>query len=90
MPKLYGGKEPGQSFSVSFSRREVDEFRSTWPCCRMPDRAVTFCYDSHGDLVEIMPVSYRYDGEDLLALSHDGNAYAARETGRPELKRGDA
>ena len=89
MPRLYGGKNPTHGFNVSFSANEVDDFKSTWPCSGLPSGSITFCYDSRGDLVDILPDRMaRCDGADLLALSHEGNAYAARRLGRPDLCRG--
>jgi hypothetical protein len=89
MPKLYGGKEPGHGFNVSFSANEVAAFKAQWPCSGLPTRSVWFGYDSRGDLDDIDPKWSNVDSPALLALSHDGNAYAATRLKRPELRRGD-
>jgi hypothetical protein len=72
---------------VQFSCAEVAAFVDSWPCSSVPERAITFCYDSSGDLVDILPYDLDYDGDDLAALSRDGNAYAAKRLKRPELAR---
>lgn len=79
MPSIKGN-------SVKFSKVEVEAFKRRWPGSRMPDRAVTFVMDSTGDLVDILPYSYRYDGSDLAALSEDAKDILRRR-GNPGGKR---
>lgn len=60
-------------YSVQVSRLEVESFRNSWPCSRLPDRAITFRFSRrNGDLVDITD---GVDGEDAVALSHDAQAY---------------
>lgn len=59
-------------FSVCATRNGVDNMRDAWPCSRLPNRAIRFCFASNGDLVD---VSTGYDGEDLLALSQDAQTF---------------
>ena len=66
----------GIYYSVQVSRSEVYKFKQQWPCSGLPNRTVTFQFDKrNGDLVDILPYTYRYDGEDLAALSQDARAY---------------
>ncbi len=72
----------GCFYSVAVSRAEVEAFKATWPCSGLPDRAIWFQFDKrNGDLVDIRPSDI--DGEDLLALSHDAQAYGKRRTAQP-------
>ena len=71
----------GSLYSVSVSRREVEDFKALWPCSGLPDAAVTFQFDKrNGDLVDITSRvgSDRWDGSAALALSQDAQAYGAK------------
>ena len=71
----------GSGYSVTVTRREVEDFVSRWPCCSLPRRAITFCFDkSNGDLVDILPesISHKVDGPESLALSQDAQAYGVK------------
>lgn len=63
-------------FSVVATERGVCGFKSSWPCSRLPDRPIRFEFAPNGDLVDIIGASY--DGEDLLALSEDAQAFGDR------------
>lgn len=60
-------------FSVVATADGVGMFNNSWPCSRLPERAVRFEYASNGDLVDIWPEMP--DGEELLALSHDAQEF---------------
>ena len=68
----------GCFYSVSVSAREVEDFKSRWPCSGLPDHAVTFQFDkTNGDLVDIWPsaIADQFDGDAAIALSQDAQAY---------------
>ena len=60
-------------YSVTVSADQVAYFNSTWPCSPIPEQDITFVYQSNGDLVDIESEtdSSEFDGDALLALSHD-------------------
>ena len=58
---------------VKVTKQEVLDFKNTWPCSGLPDRAITFCFERNGDLVDIEP-DYM-DGEALTALSYDAQDF---------------
>ncbi len=77
----------GCFYSVTVSRREVEAFKDNWPCSNLPDRWIWFQFDKrNGDLVDINPNDI--DGEDLLALSHDAQAYGKRKLKLEDSKKG--
>jgi hypothetical protein len=81
---------PGYGYSVTVLAQEVYNFTRQWPGSILPDRAITFSFDSCGDLIDVTPYDLtpqESDGPDLLALSQDASAYAAKRTKRPELAR---
>ena len=54
---------------ISVSAREVEQFKSKWPCSGIPSKAVSFTFDKrNGDLVDC---SSRADGPAMVALSQD-------------------
>ncbi len=68
-------KKLGCHTNVSVSAREVEEFKASWPCSGLPDKAFTFQFDNkNGDLVDFWPS--KYDGEALAALSRDAQKFA--------------
>lgn len=70
-------KDNGCFFSVSVSEREVSEFKAKWPCSGLPERSIWFQFQkSNGDLVDLSPSDI--DGEALLALSQDAQAYGEK------------
>jgi len=68
----------GGGYSVQVSRLEVEAFNRSWPCSNLPDASITFCFDSGGDLVDILPyrIADRVDGPEALALCEDAQNYA--------------
>jgi hypothetical protein len=60
-------------FAVVVTSWGVDNFRSGWPCSRLPDSPVRFEFGSNGDLVGLWPDNI--DGEDVLALSQDAQRF---------------
>lgn len=66
-------KDLGSAFNVTVSRSEVNDFRQTWPCSDLPDKAICFQFDNGGDLIDIWPDNI--DGLDVLALSQDAQSY---------------
>ena len=71
----------GDSVSVRVSRWEVNSFAEDWPCCNLPDRAITFRFDrKSGDLVDVFgaPSTELYCGE-LEALCEDAKKFAAEK-----------
>jgi hypothetical protein len=67
----------GVHTQVMMSRKDVDAFKTSYPCSGLPSRAITFEFDSrNGDLVDIFPDSARFDGPALLALSQDAQEFA--------------
>ena len=58
---------------VHVSRREVESFKSAWPCSGLPSQAVQFHFASNGDLVDITPYRFanRFDGAAAIALADD-------------------
>lgn len=66
-------KEWMQTRKVIFSRDEVNEFRATWPCCKLRARSYWFEFDSDGNLVDT-DVPEQDDGPEssaLAAMAHD-------------------
>ena len=71
----------GSGYSVTVTRREVEDFARRWPCCSLPRHAITFCFDKRsGDLVDILPerIAHKVDGPEALALSNDAQAYGIK------------
>jgi len=71
----------GCFYSVTVSRREVEDFAASWPCCSLPLRAITFQFDKrNGDLVDILPysIAVQVDGSEALALSQTAQAYGKK------------
>ena len=67
-------RDNGCFYSVSVSKREVEDFKSHWPCSGLPTHAVTFQFDKKsGDLVDIAPNAF--DGDAAVALAADAQAY---------------
>jgi hypothetical protein len=65
-------KKLGSDTRVTVSQSEVEYFKSKWPCSGLPDKAISFIFESNGDLVDIFGVNEKNDcGEALLALSQD-------------------
>lgn len=73
-------------FSVVVTESGVCSFKASWPCSRLPERPIRFEFASNGDLVDIIGTGY--DGEDMLALSHDAETFGckAMETRRNKRK----
>ena len=69
----------GCFYSVSVSADEVSAFKDQWPCSGLPDdTSLWFQFDKrNGDLVDLRPSNV--DGDALLALSHDAQAYGKRK-----------
>jgi hypothetical protein len=61
---------------VRVSRKEVEEFKASWPCSGLPDRAITFTF-VNGNLVDVEPFSI--DGPAAVALSQDAQRFAKEE-----------
>jgi hypothetical protein len=67
----------GSLFTVQVSRAEVEQFKDTWPCSGLPNRAIWFQFDKrNGDLVDMSPNMEKYDGPALVALSQDAQTWA--------------
>lgn len=65
----------GAFYRVTVSAAEVEAFSRRWPGSGLSGRyAFTFDHRS-GDLIDVDGAEY--DGPDLLALSHDAQAYGA-------------
>jgi hypothetical protein len=60
---------------VAVSAQDVANFNSSWPCSNVPEIGIKFEFDRRGNLVDIICADGRdstdFDGEALLALSHD-------------------
>lgn len=70
----------GCLYSVTVTKREVQEFANKWPNSDLPNRAITFQFEKRtGDLVDITPDNV--DGEDALALSNEAQAYGKKRLG---------
>ena len=68
----------GAFVRVCVSAREVSEFKASWPCSTLPDRAIAFEFQqSNGDLVDISPDGI--EGEDVAALASDAWEFVARD-----------
>ena len=78
MARVY---DQGSFYRVAISAREVCDWRDRWPCSGLGARGYSFTFDKrNGDLVDHnAPESH--DGEALVALSHDAQAYGARKLG---------
>jgi hypothetical protein len=57
----------GSGYSVTVTTAEVLDFKDAWPCSELPDKAITFHFDSEDNLVDLEPDDI--DGEALSALS---------------------
>jgi hypothetical protein len=67
----YGG---GVYVNVTMTKREVQAFKARWPVSGLPDRAITFVFDTrNGDLVGYSPINMQSaEGSGaLVALSQD-------------------
>ena len=74
----------GSSYAVTVSRREVEQFTTRWPCCSLPQCAITFHFDKrNGDLVDITPnrIVNRVNGPEAAALSEDAQKYGEKRLG---------
>jgi hypothetical protein len=69
-------ERPATGFSVVVTRWGVEHFNLNWPCSRLRERPVRFEFGENGDLVDV--VGKQPDGEELLALSHDAQAFGER------------
>lgn len=70
----------GCFYTVTVSRREVEDFKSRWPCSGLPSQAIWFQFSKwNGDLVDLH--SATLDGSAALALSHDAQAYGCQRLG---------
>ena len=68
----------GCFFSVTVSSREVENFKSHWPCSELPYRSIWFQFDKrNGDLIDVRPSNI--DGAALVALSEDARAYGLKK-----------
>lgn len=75
----------GSSYTVQMSRREVEIFKSQFPCSGVPSRGIWFQFDKqNGDLVDMPSWAGNYDGAGLVALSQDAQAY-----GEKHYRKGD-
>lgn len=74
----------GSYYTVQVSKREVEQFKASYPCSGLPDRAIWFQFDKrNGDLVDMPSWASRYDGSGLLALSQDAQAFGeTKQEGR--------
>ena len=61
---------------IHVSKREVEFFKSMWPCSGLPSQAVQFEFASNGDLVDITPRRYAhlFDGPAAAAMADDAKA----------------
>ena len=70
----------GCFYTVRVSARGVEAFNDSWPCSRLPEKAISFQFDKrNGDLVNIRPDSSRFDGPELVALSEDAQNWGATQ-----------
>jgi hypothetical protein len=68
--------DQGAFFQVAVPVGDVSDFNRGWPCSNIPVKAIAFTFDSrNGDLVDIEPDSSSFDGDALVALSHDAQEY---------------
>jgi hypothetical protein len=44
---------------VAVSAQDVQEFNRTWPCSNIPEISIKFEFDSHGNLIDIIPEDWR-------------------------------
>lgn len=73
----------GCFYTVRVSANDVAAFNEQWPCSPIPEKRISFQFDKrNGDLVDIWPHSSGFDGDALLALSHDAQAYGERVYGK--------
>ena len=64
----------GSAVTVTVTRREIDEFRRSWPCSGLSDKPVTFQFDKrNGDLIDSNDAANHpnADGSALVALAAD-------------------
>lgn len=73
----------GCFYSVTVSRRDVEDFKEQWPCNGMPSRSIWFQFDKrNGDLVDMVPSNWEErgaDGSAMLALIEDAQQFAIRK-----------
>ena len=62
-------------FDVVVTAMGVQAFASRWPCSRLGTQPIRFSFAGNGDLVD---VSTRRDGPDVLALSEDAQAFGEK------------
>lgn len=74
-------KNLGSLVSVRVGRHEVNAFALTWPCCNLPDRSITFHFDTKtGDLVELFGVvAPSLCCGELEALAESAKQFARKE-----------
>lgn len=78
----------GCFFSVQISKSDVESFKEQWPCNGLPVVSVWAQFDKrNGDLVDLKPnlEERGADGGAVLALIQDGQNYAAKKLGLPEV-----
>jgi hypothetical protein len=67
---------PADGFSVAVTAFGVAAFNASWPCSRLKEKRTRFEFSANGDLVDI--VGKQPDGEELLALSNDAQAFGEK------------
>lgn len=67
---------PADGFSVTVTAFGVAAFNASWPCSRLKEKRTRFEFSANGDLVDI--TGKQPDGEELLALSHDAQAFGEK------------
>jgi hypothetical protein len=84
-PRLSGGRGVGpgpRGRRVSMSEQDIERFNQSWPASNLRGlRGVAFTFEASGDLVDVEYKngnSDRWDGPEILALSHDAQKYADR------------
>jgi hypothetical protein len=71
----------GVFFTVTVTKREIQDFANKWPCSGFRTRPVTFQFDKrNGDLVDSNDSQQHpnADGAALVALSQDAMKYGAK------------
>lgn len=72
---------PADGFSVVATLWGVEAFNSCWPSSRLRPRPIRFEFARNGDLIDITG-GKQPDGEELLALSQDAQAFGEWCQGR--------
>lgn len=71
-------RDNGCFYSVSVSEDDVRTFKAQWPCSGLPTRSIWFQFDKrNGNLVDLR-CAVAVEGEALLALSQDAQAYGKK------------